>query len=370
MADYYELLGITREADADEIKRAYRRLAREHHPDANPDDAASEHRFKELASAYEVLSDPTKRAQYDRFGPEGVMGGDPFAGADGFGDIFETIFGGSGPFGSGAQRGPVGPPRGPNVETSVTIDFADAVFGATVEVSGRTAVDCAVCSATGAAPGTSAIQCTGCGGTGEVRSIRNTLLGQMMTSGACNTCGGSGREIAEPCDICKGDGRVVTDKVWDVDIPAGVDEGLTVKLSGEGAVGTRGGPPGDLLVGLRVRPHDSIQRQGNDLLTYLDVPVTQALLGATVVVDSLDGPEEIEMPRGTESGSVFRVRGHGVPRLRSRGRGDFLVVTNIDVPEKVDEESERLLRELAEHRGESVAPARDGFMSKIRSTFS
>ncbi len=368
MADYYEQLGVSRDASAEAIKKAYRRLAREHHPDANPDDPEAEHRFKELASAYAVLSDPQKRSQYDRYGEAGVGAGDPFAGGDGFGDIFETFFGSSSPF--GGQRAPSGPPPGPNVETSVRLEFADAVFGLTADVKGRTAVNCEVCEATGAAPGTSPTQCNTCGGTGEVRSVRNTLLGQMMTTGACHTCGGSGQLIAEPCDICKGDGRVITEREWEVEIPAGVEDGMSVRLSGEGAVGLRGGPPGDLLVRLRVKPHDTIERDGNDLILGLDIAATQAILGASIEVETLDGNEVIDIPRGTPSGKVFRIRGAGVPRLQGRGRGDFLVVVNIEVPSKLDEESERLLRELAEHRGEEVAAAPEGFMSKIRSAFS
>ena len=371
MTDFYELLEVPRDASAEQIKKAYRRLARESHPDANPGDSTAEHRFKELASAYEVLSDPEKRNSYDRYGEAGPNGGDPFGGGEGLGDLFDAFFGGGGgsPFGGGGRRS-TGPPRGPDLEVAVTLKFADAVFGTGSDVTVRTAVHCEVCEASGAAPGTHAIQCTECGGAGEVRAVRNTLLGQMMSTSACQRCGGSGQQIPEPCDICKGEGRIVTEKTFTVDVPPGVDDGSTLRLPDHGAVGPRGGPAGDLFVRLRVNPHSSIQRQGDDLVEHISIPITQAVLGAALRVDTLDEVHDLQIPRGTESGRTFRIKGQGVPHLNGRGRGDFMLIADVEIPKKLDEQSEQLLRDLAEHRSEAVAEPEEGFISKIKSAFS
>jgi molecular chaperone DnaJ len=371
MADFYEILEVPRDASGEDIKRAYRRLARKYHPDANPGDAGAEARFKELAAAYEVLSDPEKRSRYDRYGSvDGFDFADPFGAGGGLGDLFDAFFGSGSPFGGRGGRGPSGPPRGPDLDVSAVLELHDAVFGTRTEVTVRTAVVCEDCEATGAAPGTESSACADCGGAGEVRTVRNTVLGQIVSTSACRRCGGSGRVIPEPCPTCKGEGRVVTDRSYTVDVPPGVDDGSTLRLSGRGAVGARGGAPGDLYVRLRVKPHRDLARQGDDLVRHLRIAMTQAVLGTSIGLETLDGTEELTIPRGTEAGKVFRLKGRGVPHLNGRGRGDLVVVVDIDVPGKLDEQSEQLLRTLAEHRGEAVTPDEEGFFSRIRSAFS
>jgi molecular chaperone DnaJ len=367
--DYYELLGVSRTATTEEIKRAFRRLARELHPDTGHGDPQAEAKFKQVAHAYEVLSDPDKRRRYDTFGPDSVgatTSGDPFKGfGGGLGDVFEAFFGGS-PFGS---RAPSGPPRGADLEVVADLDFTEAVFGCEHQVSVRTAVACAACHATGAADGTQPVTCYECQGTGQVQRIRQSLIGQMVTSSPCARCGGSGEIIATPCPECRGEGRVVEERTYTVDIPAGVDTGSTLRLSGRGAVGQRGGLPGDLYVHLRVAPHPRFEREGVDLHTTVRLPYTQAALGTTLSFETLDGIEEIEVPRGTAPGSVFRLRGRGVPHLERRSRGDLLIEVVVDVPTELSEDEEDIIRHLAELRGEAVAPPPNGFMSKLRSAF-
>jgi molecular chaperone DnaJ len=367
--DYYEALGVTRSASPEEIKRAYRRLARELHPDTRPGDPEAEARFKEITVAYEVLSDPEKRRRYDAFGPEAVNGGgmsDPFM-AGNINDIFEAFFGGS-PFG-GRSRGPAGPPRGTDLEEVVDLAFEDAVFGAQHRVTLKTAVPCATCEATGTAEGTKPVTCVDCRGTGQVQRVRQSFIGQMVTTSPCPRCGGSGEVIASPCLDCRGEGRRIEERTYTVDIPAGVDTGSTLRLSGRGAVGPRGGAPGDLYVHLRVKSHPTIQRDGVNLVAELQVPYTQAVLGGRVELETLDGSEELEIPRGTASGTVFRLRGKGVPHLERRARGDLLVTMVVEVPTELDEEDEELVRALAERRGDTVAPPPSGVVSRLRSVF-
>jgi molecular chaperone DnaJ len=367
--DLYEVLGVSRTASADEIKKAYRRLARQLHPDANPGDAEAEARFKEVAVAYEVLSDPEKRQRYDAFGPEGLRGmggaqGDVFGG---FGDLFETLFG-SGVFGQ-ARSGAAGPPRGQDLEVVAEIGFELAVFGGEHSVGLRTAVACGDCEATGAAPGSSATTCSVCGGTGQVRRVRQSILGQMVTAGRCHQCGGAGQVIERPCPTCAGEGRVITEKSYTVQIPPGVDTGATLRLSGRGAAGVRGGPHGDLYVHLQVLRHERFERQGFDLTHQLRIAATQAALGVTLPFETLDSSEELVIPRGTQTGRVFRFRGRGVPHLEGRGRGDVLVQVLVDTPTDLGEEQEELLRRLAELRGEAVAEPETGLLGRIRSAF-
>lgn len=370
-ADYYELLGVDRNAGQDDIKRAYRRLARELHPDTGHNSPESEARFKEVTRAYEVLRDPEKRRRYDMFGPEGANGGgaaagDPF-GFGGIGDVFEAFFGGS-PFG-GRGRGPSGPPRGPDIEEIAELTFEEAVFGCQKVVVVRTAVPCTTCQATGTASGTAPTTCPECRGTGQVQRIRQSLIGQMVTSSPCSRCGGAGQVIADPCRDCRGEGRRIEERTYTVDIPAGVDTGATLRLSGRGAVGPRGGPPGDLYVHLRVAPHERFERDGANLLSELRVPYTQAVLGAVVPFETLDGSEELDLPPGTASGTVFRLRGRGVPHLDRRSRGDLLVNVVVDVPTDLTEEQEQHLRQFAEMRGEPVAEPSGRLFTKIRSAF-
>ena len=382
--DFYELLGVARSATEDEIKRAYRKLARELHPDANPGDATAEERFKEVTLAYETLRDPERRRRYDMFGPEGLRGtgaggggaGDPFAGfgggggAGGFGDIFDAFFGAGSPFGGASGRGGRGGPvRGGDAEVRIALDFEEAVFGAQKELEVRLPVACTTCSGSGARAGTTPTRCTQCNGSGEVRRVRQSILGQMVTASPCPTCGGMGEEIASPCADCRGDGRVVEERTLLVDVPAGVDNGATLRLTGRGAAGPRGGPAGDLYVHIVVRPHERFGRDGYDLVHELHVPLTQAALGAEFPFETLDGTEELSVPAGTQTGKVFKLRGRGVPHVDGRGRGDLLVQVVVDTPVGLTPTQEELLRSLAAERGESVAEPETGFFSKLRSAF-
>ncbi len=372
-SDYYQLLGVSPQATTDEIKRAYRQKAREHHPDANPDDPGSAERFKEVAAAYEVLSDPDRRQRYDRFGPEGARagagsaGGDPFGfgAGGGLGDLFDAFFSGN----SGGGRGPGGPPRGVDVEVVIELAFEEAVFGTTSSVDARLPVTCATCAGSGAAPGTTPITCLECAGAGQVRRVRQSILGQMVTASVCPRCRGAGQVVTSPCEDCRGEGLRTEQRSFEIQVPAGVDDGSTLRLTGRGGAGPRGGEPGDLFVHLRVANHAQFRRDGTALHHELHVSVAQAALGTTVNLDTLDGTEELDIPRGTQSGLVLRLRGQGVPALRGRGRGDLFVEVVVDTPTGLGPEEESLLRHLAELRGEAVAEPESGFVSKLRNAF-
>ncbi|HET9732679.1 MAG TPA: molecular chaperone DnaJ [Acidimicrobiales bacterium] len=371
--DYYELLGVSRDATDDDIKKAYRRLARELHPDVSGGDPESEERFKQVTLAYETLRDPERRRRYDMFGPEGAAagssGGDPFFGQGGIGDIFDAFFGGGFDRAAG-RRGPAGPPRGPDAEVTLRLSFEEAVFGAQKEVTVRTAVLCEACAGSGARAGTHPVRCSMCEGTGEVRRVRQSLLGQMVTASPCTRCGGWGEEITSPCPECGAEGRRLESRSWTVDVPAGVDHGTTLRLSGRGPVGPRGGAPGDLYVHLSVDAHDRFERRGFDLAHTLHVPFTQAALGAKIVLDTLDGQEEVTLPPGTQPGRVLRFKNKGVPRVDGRGRGDLLVEVAVEVPTDLTAAQEELLRRLAEERGEEVAPPGHGSIrDRLRSAF-
>ena len=377
--DFYAVLGVGRSANEEEIKRAYRQLARELHPDANGGNAAAEDRFKLVTVAYETLRDPERRRRYDMFGPESLRGtgaGGGAGGSGGFedlfgaglGDLFQSFFGGGSTVG-GRGRGQGGPPRGADMEVTVDLDFRSAVFGTSKEIRVRVPVPCATCGATGAKPGTSAVTCTQCGGAGEVRRVRQSILGQVVTASPCARCGGLGEEISSPCPDCRGEGRRTEEKAYTVDIPAGVDDGNTLQLGGRGAAGPRGGRPGDLFVHLRVRPDERFIRQGNDVVHVLHVPMAQAALGAHLRYETLDGTEDLVIPRATQPGRVFRLRGRGVPDVNGRGRGDLLVQVVVDTPTDLTREQEDMLRLYATSRGEDVAPAETGFLAKVRSAF-
>jgi len=374
VADFYEILGVDRRASADEIKKAYRKRARELHPDANPDDPTAEDRFKELSRAYEVLSDAESRARYDQFGEAGVGGaaggGDPFGGG-GIGDIFDAFFGGGSPF--GGNRGPAGPPRGADVETVARITLEESVFGCTTSVAVRTAVACDDCGGSGAAPGTSATTCPDCRGTGQVRRVRQSILGQMVTTSTCGRCGGAGETVGTPCRACRGEGRVQQQKSYDVQVPAGVASGQTMRLSGRGAKGPRGGEAGDLYVHIEVAEHERWRREDDDLVADVEISVAQAALGVELTLPTLDGDEQLVVPAGVQHGHEFTLRGRGVPRLtqsgRSRGRGDLRARIVVVVPTKLSPTEEELLRRLAKERGEDVAPADGGIVSRIKSAF-
>lgn len=377
MADYYELLGVARTASADEIKKAYRRKAREFHPDANPDDATAAEQFKEVARAYQVLSDDQRRARYDRYGEAGVGGNgsggpsaeDLFGG--GLGDIFETFFGGAGagsPFGS-RTRGPSGPPRGQDMEVIADISFEQAVFGAEIDVALKLPTACTDCGGSGAGEGTKPVTCSDCGGSGQVQRVRQSMLGQMVTASPCSRCGGLGQIITTPCATCRGEGRVTTDKQYQVDVPAGVDSGSTLRLTGRGAAGPRGGRSGDLYVHLRVAPHEVFMRDNHDLVTEVPVSIAQAALGTQIDLETLDGTEQLVVPPGTQPGREFVLRQRGVPHLRGRGRGDLRVRVRVDIPTKLSDDEVDLLTRYAQGRGETVGNGKEGIFSRIKSAF-
>jgi molecular chaperone DnaJ len=366
--DYYVLLGVDRSASQDEIKKAYRKLARQLHPDTNPDPEA-EARFKAISAAYEVLSDPERRARYDAYGDPsaGGMGGSVFDTAGGIGDLFDVFFaqmGGN----QGRRRGPV---QGQDIEATVSIDLVEAAFGVTKELSLRLPVGCPDCGASGAAPGTTPSTCPECQGSGEQRRVRNSMLGQMVTSSPCSRCHGMGQVIETPCSSCRGDGRVTQERSFNVEIPSGVEEGNTLRLADRGAAGPRGGPAGTLYVHVAVSKDPRFERQGDDLHTMLRLGIAQAALGTSLSVETLEGTETLVIKPGTQSGSVTRLKGQGVPHLRGRGRGDLYVHLQVETPTELSEREVELLGELASIRSEHLEPPaeHDSILSKIRSAF-
>ena len=359
--DYYEILGIPREASPDDIKSAFRKLARQYHPDVSTEPDAEE-KFKEINEAYGVLSDPEKRARYDRFGHSGLgnVGGMPDYATMDFNDIFEELLGGFG-FGGGGSRSRR-PRRGRDLQVRVDMTFEEAVFGVekTVEVT-RNEV-CGTCRGSGAEPGTNPQRCTTCGGRGEVRQVRQTIFGSMMQSGPCPTCGGRGQVITTPCHTCRGSGleRKTVKKV--VSIPAGVDNGNQIRLSGEGEPGVLGGPQGNLYLLLNVQPHQFFKRRENDILLNLDINIAQAVLGAEIEVPTVSGKEKLKIPAGTQPGKVITLKARGVPYLRQSGRGNQLVIVNVDIPSKLTKEQHELFEKLAATLGTTVRPKEKGFL--------
>lgn len=367
MADHYEVLGVARNATDDEIKRAYRALARQYHPDSNPEPAA-EAMFKEINVAYETLKDPERRRRYDVFGDDGTRsgGGAPGPGDFGFGDIFDAFFGGD-PFGN---RGQAGPPRAPDAEAVVNLDLAQAAFGTTATVEIRLPVACERCEGSGCEPGTHPTRCDVCGGAGEVREVRRSILGQIVTAAPCVACSATGSRIPSPCRECRGDGRVRASRSIDVEVPAGVDDGQRLRLSGRGPAAPRGGVPGDLYVTVRVAADERFERQGDDLLHVRTIAFTQAALGTHLEIETLEGVEELIVTPGTQTGHVFRLKNRGIPALRGRGRGDLLVRVDVEVPARLSPEEDELLRALAARRGEAVANVQDkGVFSRLKSAF-
>lgn len=357
MADYYEALGVTRDATADDIKKAFRKLARETHPDANPDDPTAEARFRQVAEAYEVLSDPQRRAAYDR--GDFFTTGDLFSSVGGLDEILQQFFGGGfGGFGGfgGAGRAVR---RGRDVAVSMELTLAEAAFGVSREAMYRAEASCDRCDGSGAEPGHDPATCSTCGGRGQVQITRNTVLGSMMTVGECSTCRGRGVVITEPCTQCRGAGRIAAERKVTVEIPGGVDDGTRLRLAGRGGAGERGAPPGDLYVAVSVLPDDRFERVGENLIHRAGIGFAEATFGTKLEVPLLEGGiEMIDVPPATQPGSVFRLSKLGVPRLHRRGRGDLLVEVTVAVPEDLTPEQEDLLRRFAELRGEDPAQSK------------
>jgi molecular chaperone DnaJ len=350
--DYYEVLGVERNASQEEIKKAYRRLARKYHPDVNKDDPKAAEKFKEVSEAYEVLSDPQKRARYDQFGhedPTQGMGGAGFDGAgfgdfSGFGDIFDMFFGG------GRSRGPH---RGDDLEYELQIDFEDAAFGVEEEITVPRTETCPTCHGSGAKPGTSVDKCPVCHGSGEQQTVVDTPFGRMVNRRVCSACRGRGVQIKHPCPDCRGQGRKRVRRKVKVKVPAGVDTGNRLRIPGAGESSPDGGPPGDLYIVIRVRPHDVFERDGTNV--YVDVPLTfvQAALGDEIEVPTLDGPVKLRIPEGTQTGTSFRLRGKGIVRLNSNQRGDQHVRVHVITPTNLTERQRELLRELGKELGQT-----------------
>jgi molecular chaperone DnaJ len=373
--DFYDVLGVSRDASADDIKRAYRGLARKHHPDVAENKAEAEHRFKEINEAYEVLSDPQKRAQYDRFGSvgngAGAGGFGDFGnfggfGGQGFGDIFDIFFGDR----MGAQQAQArrsGPSRGSDLRYDLEITLEEAFQGATREIQFNHLAQCETCHGSGAAPNSLVVPCSQCSGTGVMRMVRQTPLGQFVTQSTCTKCNGDGQVVQEPCHTCAGRGRREVERKLTVKVPPGVDDGSRIRITGNGEAGIRGGTPGDLYVYLSIAPHPVFRREGLD--TYVDVPVSfpQAALGAQVGVPSLEGELQLTVHPGTQSGTTFRMRGHGMPSVRGTSRGDHVVTVHVVVPTKIAKRQRELLEEYARLGGDRVEEK--SFFDKVKDAF-
>ena len=371
--DYYEVLGIQKGASEDEIKKAYKKLARKYHPDMNPGDKEAEEKFKEVNEANEVLSDPEQKARYDQFGFAGV---DPnygagAGGAGGFGggfdfgdlgDIFGSFFGGG--FGGGQRRNPNAPQRGESIRASVSVSFTDAAFGCEKSVTLERSEMCGTCKGNGCAPGTTPEVCPDCHGTGTVQVRRQTPMGVFASNGPCRKCGGTGRLIHQPCPDCRGGGTVRKRKTIQVTIPAGIDHGQTISLRGQGNAGKNGGPAGDLLITVMVQPHDLFRRDGVDVFCEAPITFTQAVLGAELEIPTIDGKVKYSIPEGTQTGTVFRLKGKGIPVLNGRGRGDQYVTVTIETPRNLNKEQKEALRKFSETVGENNYEKRKSFFKK------
>lgn len=368
--DYYEVLGLAKGASDDDIKRAYRKMAKQYHPDVNPGDAEAEAKFKEVNEAYEVLSDSDKRSRYDAYGHAGV---DPNFGAGGYGaggfgdfgdlgSIFESFFGG---FGGGSVRRN-GPMKGENVRVRVNLTFEEAAFGCEKTIEVGRVENCKTCGGSGAAPGTHAETCPRCGGSGQVRTQRRTPLGVMTTSEVCPECGGRGKKITTPCPDCGGSGVTRVRRSIKVKVPAGIDDGQTLSVRGEGHAGTNGGPSGDMLVTVSIKPHPIFERDGTSVHIELPITFAQAALGAELEVPTIDGKVKYTVPEGTQTGSVFRLRGKGIPRVNASGRGDEFVHVVVETPRNLTAKQKELLREFDGTLGDKQNEKRKGFFDKFK----
>ena len=376
--DYYEVLGVQKGASEEEIKKAYKKMARKYHPDLNPGDKEAEEKFKEVNEAYEVLSDSEKKARYDQFGFAGV---DPNFGADaggwgggaggaGFdfgdlGDIFGSFFGGG--FGGGqTRRNPNAPQRGESIRMNLTISFEEAAFGCEKELTVDRYESCETCHGSGAAPGTSPETCPDCGGSGVVQTRRQTPMGVFASTAPCSRCGGRGKIIKEPCKDCRGSGVVRRSRKIQASVPAGIDNGQTISIRGQGHAGKNGGPAGDLLVTITVRPHELFRREGTSVLCEAPITFPQAVLGAELEIPTIDGKVKYDIPEGTQSGTTFRLKGKGIPALNGRGRGDQYVTVYIETPRNLNREQKEALKKFAEAVGENNYEERKSFFRKFK----
>ncbi len=375
--DYYEVLGVSRSASEDEIKKAYRKLAKKYHPDLNPGNAEAEQKFKEVNEAYEVLSDSNKKARYDQFGFAGVDpnygagagGGGGFGGFTDFdfgdlGDIFGSFFGGG--FGGSTRSSRNGPQRGESIRVGVTVSFEEAAFGCEKEVTVDRVDQCPTCKGSGCEPGTTPEVCTQCGGSGQVQQRRQTPMGVFATTTTCPKCGGRGKIIHSPCKDCNGTGQQRKRKTIQVNIPAGIDNGQTISLRGQGNAGRNGGPAGDLLITVTVRPHQLFRREDNDVLCEAPITFTQAVLGGEMEIPTIDGKVKYDIPEGTQTGTTFRLRGKGIPNLNGRGRGDQYVTVYIETPRNLNREQKEALKKFSQSLGEHNYEARKNFFSKFK----
>lgn len=371
--DYYEVLGLEKGVDEQAIKKAYRKLAMQYHPDKNPGNKEAEEKFKEINEAYEVLGDANKRARYDQFGHSGVGGNgdggfEGFSGHGGFDDIFGDIFdmfGGG--FSSGRRRN--GPQKGADLKYELGITFEEAAFGVEKDISVSKRESCSTCNGTGAKPGTSKKTCTNCNGSGEVRYAQRTPLGQFVNVKTCDVCHGEGSIIETPCKDCSGTGKIMKDKKIHIKIPAGVDTGSVIPLRGQGEPGSKGGPAGDLYIVLRVKPHEIFQRDGSDVICEMPITFVQAALGDELVVPTLDGKVKYKIPEGTQSGTIFRLKGKGIPNLKGYGRGDHYIKVIVEIPKRLNEKQKDLLKRFADEMGEDVHEQRKTFFDKVKDVF-
>lgn len=374
--DYYEVLGVDRSASEAEIKRAFRRLARKYHPDVNPNNQEAEARFKEINEAHEVLSDAQRKAAYDQFGHAAFENGGPGAGGGfkgdfssgfgGFGDIFDMFFGGRS---AGAQR-EHGPARGADLRYDLLLEFEEAIFGKDMEIEVSRLDKCDACDGSGSAAGSSVETCLACAGTGEVRQAQQTMFGQFVNVTTCHRCGGRGKIITNPCSACGGAGRKNRRKKIEVKIPAGVDNGTRVRVAGEGEAGEHGGSSGDLYIFIRVKAHAFFERHDRDIFCEVPVTFVQAALGARITVQTLDGNAEVEIPAGTQPGTIFRLKGKGVPAIRGGGRGDQHVRVRLEVPKRMTEMQRQLLSEYAKAMGENPRENDDkGLFGRMKDAF-
>ncbi len=378
--DYYEILEVPKDADDTVIKKSYRKIAMQYHPDRNPDNKAAEDKFKEAAEAYEILSDPDKRARYDRFGHAGVNnnGGGGFHGADGmtmddifsqFGDVFsdspfESFFGGRSQQRAQGQKG-----SNLRIKLSLTLEEVEIGVKKTIKVKKR--IKCTTCKGTGAKDG-AVKNCTTCGGAGVVRQVRSTFLGQMQTTAQCPNCQGTGTLVVEPCGKCRGEGRTIEEETIDIDIPGGVEDGMQLSMRGKGNAGIKGGPPGDLIIAIEIKPHADLKRDGNNLIFELHISFPDAAIGTSVDIPTLSGPVKIKIPPGTPSGKIFRLNGKGLPSVQAYGKGDQLIYVDIWTPKKLSDEEKAILEKLKASPNFKPQPSKTekGFFEKMKDYFS